>query len=314
MKILDLRTDKLTQINENMSLACALGNFDGVHEGHADLLRIAAQKPDGATHSAVWTFSVHPEIIMKKEKTRIITSCEMKAELFKSFGIDLLILSDFEEISSLSPDAFAREFLFRKCRVCSAICGFNFRFGKNASGTAETLKEEFSQLGAKVHIVPPKMIDGVVVSSTGIRKLIENGDVESARKFLGHPFSLLMPVTEGRKIGRTIGVPTINQLFPEKQIVPRHGVYACRVEIDGIEHIAISNVGVRPTVTGGNAAVNCETHIIDYDGWLYGRNVRVDFCKFIRPEKKFDDLSALKAQIDKDIKKTKNFFKTQEAK
>lgn len=308
MEAINLRTNEIIKITDDMRLSCALGNFDGVHLGHAELLSRAASKPDGTTHSAVWTFRVHPDVCRKDENARILTSCEQKFALFRSHGIDIAILEDFEDVSSLSPEEFAKDIIYNKCRVRASVCGFNFRFGKGAAGNAETLSKILSPLGVSVTIVPPKTLGDTVISSTAIRALIERGDVEDAKAMLGHPFSIFLPVTEGRKIGRTIGIPTINQVFPKFYAVPRHGVYACRVNVDGASHIAISNVGVRPTVTGGNATVNCETHIIDYTGWLYGKTVEVDFYKFIRPETKFDDLLLLKAQIEKDIEKTKEYF------
>ena len=313
MEAINLRTNEKIRITDGMRLSCALGNFDGVHLGHAELLLRAASKPDGTTHSAVWTFRVHPDVCRKDENARILTSCEQKFSLFRSYGIDIVILEDFDAVSSLSPVEFAKNIIFNKCRVRAAVCGFNFRFGKGAAGTAGTLADILSPLGANVTIVPPKMLGDTVISSTEVRKQIECGNVARAAEMLGHPFSIFLPVTEGRKIGRTIGIPTINQVFPEFYAIPRHGVYACRVNVDGVSHIAISNVGVRPTVTGGNATVNCETHIIGFNGWLYGKTVEVDFYKFIRPETKFDDLLLLKAQIEKDIEKTKEYFSNQEA-
>lgn len=308
MEAINLRTNERINITEDMRLSCALGNFDGVHLGHAELLMRAASKPQNTTHSAVWTFRVHPDVCRKNENARILTSCEQKFALFSSYGIDIAILEDYNAVSSLSPDEFAKEIIFNNCRVRAAVCGFNFRFGKGASGTAGTLADILSPLGASVSIVPPKMLGNTVISSTEIRKLIECGDVSHAAEMLGHPFAIFLPVTEGRKIGRTIGIPTINQVFPEYYAIPRHGVYACRVNVDGVSHIGISNVGVRPTVTGGNAAVNCETHIIGFDGWLYGKTVEVDFYEFLRPEQKFDNLFRLKEQIEKDITITKKYF------
>ena len=309
MTVINLRTNEEITINENMKLICALGNFDGVHMGHAKLLRFAASKPSDTTHSAVWTFRKHPGVCKGNENARILTSIEQKANIFRSYGIDLMILNDFEEVSFLSPEEFAIKELYEKCNVRAAVCGFNFRFGKNAAGTSGTLADILSNKGAAVHVFPPLMNDDKCISSTSIRDKIEAGNVEEARTMLGHPFSIFLPVTEGRKLGRTINVPTINQIFPKYYAVPKHGVYACRCIVDGTAHIAISNVGVRPTVTGGNATVNCETHIIDFSGWLYGKKVQVDFYKFLRPEIKFGSLEELKTQIESDILETKKYFK-----
>lgn len=308
MTVYNLRTNEEIALTDDMRICAALGNFDGVHLGHAEILEYAAKKPDGATHSAVWTFRTHPDVCRKKSDARILTSCEQKFDLFRSFGIDIAILDDFENIADLSAEDFAQKTLYGKCRVRSAVCGFNYRFGKGASGSAGALVDLLAPLGAPVHVMPPKTLGGTVISSTEIRNRIENGEIAAANEMLGHPFAIFLPVTEGRKIGRTIGIPTINQVFPAYYAVPKFGVYACRCKVDGVPHIAISNVGVRPTVTDGKATVNCETHIIDFCGWLYGKKVQVDFYQFLRPEKKFDDLGKLKDQIERDIEKTKEYF------
>ena len=308
MTVYNLRTNEEITLTDDMRLCAALGNFDGVHLGHAEILSCAAKKPDRVTHSAVWTFRTHPDVCRGRQDARILTSLEQKFDLFRSFGIDIAILDDFESISCLSASDFAQKTLYDTCRVRSAVCGFNYRFGKGASGSAGTLVDLLSPLGAEVHVMPPKNSSGTVISSTEIRNKIEKGDIEFANEMLGHPFAIFLPVTEGRKIGRTIGIPTINQVFPAYYAIPKFGVYACRCKVDGVSHIALSNVGVRPTVTDGHVAVNCETHIIDFDGWLYGKKVQVDFYKFLRPEKKFDNLEKLKEQIEKDMEQTKKYF------
>jgi len=308
MTVYNLRTNEETTLTDDMRLCAALGNFDGVHLGHAEILSYAARKPDKATHSAVWTFRTHPDVCRGRHDARILTSLEQKFDLFRSYGIDMAILDDFEIISGMSAQDFAVKTLFGDCHVRSAVCGFNYRFGKGAAGSAGTLADLLAPLGTEVHVMPPKLLGNTVISSTEIRNCIERGDITLANKMLGHPFAIFLPVTEGRKIGRTIGIPTINQVFPAYYAIPRFGVYACRCKVDGVSHIALSNVGVRPTVTDGQVAVNCETHIIDFSGWLYGKNVQVDFYKFLRPETKFESLEKLKEQIERDIVLTKKYF------
>ena len=288
--------------------AVALGFFDGVHLGHGSLLRLAAKKNiAGITHSAAWSFRIHPDICMKKPTARILTSYEQKLNLFRSYGIDLAIFEDFEAVRDCPADEFLRDNLFDRCRVRAAVCGYNFTFGKDAKGKPGLLCDVLSKMGAAVLVLPPASIGDEPISSSRIRNLIECGDTETAKTLLGHPFSIFLPVTEGRKIGRTIGVPTINQVFPEYYAVPRRGVYACRILVDGVSHIGVSNVGVRPTISEGST-VNCETHIIDFSGWLYGKKIEVDFYKFLRDEVRFPDITSLKAAIDNDIATTKAYF------
>lgn len=308
MTVIDLKTGKESSLPENARLSCALGNFDGVHIGHRELLLEAAKKNGGANTSAVWTFRVHPSLCRHIPSVKILTSVEQKLELFAQAGIEYAILEDFENVCDLSPEAFAKEFLIKKLGVCHAICGFNFSFGKKASGNAEMLKTFFAECGKEAIIIPTCTLDGETVSSSLIREKIESGDMEHAQKLLGHPFSIYLPVTEGRKLGRTIGIPTINQVFPENYAIPRFGVYACRCHVDGGVYFGIANVGVRPTIIETIKNTNCETHILDYSGYLYGKKIRVDFCKFIREEVKFPSVDALASEIRRNIEEIRKYF------
>ncbi len=308
MTVIDLKTGKETALPAGARLSCALGNFDGVHMGHRELLLKAAKKEYGANTSAVWTFCVHPQIFLGRAKVKILTTLGEKLELFRDAGIEYAILGDFSEVCDLSPEEFAKDLLIKKLSVCHAICGFNFSFGKRAAGNCDMLAEYFAECGKCVSIIPPCKIDGDAVSSSLIREKIELGDMEYAEKLLGHPFAICLPVTEGRKLGRTIGIPTINQVFPENHIIPRFGVYACRCYIDGKDYIGVANVGTRPTIDENETRANSETHILGYRGDLYGKKIRVEFCKFIRDEQKFPSLESLTAEIQKNIKEIREYF------
>ena len=274
--------------------------------GHRELILRAAKKEYGSDASAVWTFRVHPQICLGNPVVKILTSVEQKLEYFKELGIDYAILEDFEKVSSLSPEEFVC--LLMSLGVTHAVCGFNFSFGKKAQGNCAMLKELFEAKGRNVSIIPPLKIDGDIVSSSLIRAKIEGGKVADAEKLLGHPFSIFLPVTEGRKLGRKIGIPTINQVFPENYAIPRFGVYACRCFVDGNVYCGISNVGIRPTIEEAKKITNCETHILDYSGYLYGKKIRVDFCKFIRDEQKFSSIDALVCEINKNIAQIREYF------
>ncbi len=308
MTVIDLKTGKEASLPTGARFSCALGNFDGVHIGHKELLTEAAKKAHGEDASAVWTFRIHPELCRHVPTVKILTSIEQKLELFAKAGIEYAILEDFESVADMSPQDFASELLMKKLGVYHAVCGFNFSFGKKAAGKPEMLREIFESNGGIVSIIPSFTLNGETVSSTLIRKKIEEGDVEYAEKLLGHPFSIFLPVTEGRKLGRKIGIPTINQIFPENYAVPRFGVYACRCHVDGKIYNGISNVGIRPTIIEDVKRTSCETHILDYNGYLYGKKIRVDFYKFIRAEIKFPSVEALSEEIHRNIADIREYF------
>jgi len=308
MTVIDLKTGKETSLPAGARLSCALGNFDGVHMGHRELLLRAAKKEYGASISAVWTFRTHPQICLGNPTVKILTSTKQKLEYFRELGIEYAILEDFNAVSSLSPEEFAKELLIKKLGVVHAVCGFNFSFGAGATGNCAMLKEYFDECCAFVTIIPPLKINGDIVSSSLIRAKIEGGRIMEAEKLLGHPFSILLPVTEGRKLGREIGIPTINQVFPENYAVPRFGVYACRCYVDGNVYPAVANVGIRPTIEEEKKIVGCETHLLDFSGNLYGKTIRVDFCRFIRDERKFGSVNELVYEINRNIAQIRRYF------
>ena len=297
MKIISLDTGKEITLGKTETVSCTVGNFDGVHLGHAALLAKAVEK--GACDiSAVWTFSDHT-----RKDAKLISSPEQRAALFKAAGIDVMIVEDFDAIKGLSPEEFATDILYEKCRVRRAVCGTDFRFGKNAAGTADDLSRLLGKAGAEVFVVEPVLTSaGEVISSSLIREAVASGDMKKAAEMLGRNYSICFPVCEGQHLARKIGIPTINQLFPEKYVLPAFGVYACSCNVDGVKYKAVSNVGVRPTVFDVAPSVNCETHLIGFSGDLYGKNVTVEFIGFIRPEKKFGSIEELAAAIRSDLK------------
>ena len=186
------------------------------------------------------------------------------------------------------------------------VCGDDFSFGHRGEGSGEKLREFCLERDLPCVIVPEQTVDGIRISSSHIRTLIENGEMESAAKFLGHPHMLTGQVVHGRRLGRTLGIPTANLRLPEGLAVPRFGVYACLAEVDGKKYPAVTNIGTRPTVNGEGVTV--EPWILDFEGDLYGRELRLEFCKFLRPEQKFPDLNALQAEIRKNANQTRAFF------
>ncbi len=282
----------------------ALGNFDGIHVGHTELIKSAAEYAVKTGRAfGVWSFDGYSG----KKREKNITSSEQRAQLVEQLGAQYLFLNDFDTVCGYSCEEFVKQILIDKCNAAAVFCGFNFRFGKNASGDAEMLSELMKKYGRETVILSEVKRDGKTVSSSLIRALIENGDTEKGEELLGRPFSINFKVVHGKQLGRTIDSPTINQNFPEGHLVPKHGVYACTASVDGKKYIAGANVGVRPSVENAGA-VNCETHIIGYDGDLYGRFIKVEFYRFLRGEMKFSGVEELKEAITKDIEKTKEYF------
>lgn len=308
MKIIDLQNGGEYVLKEHDAVSCAIGNFDGVHLGHRQLLAVARKKGEGITKSAVWTFD-EPSSRKVSGVSLLTAPCE-RFEIFRSLGIELLFLTNFDEIRSLAPDQFVKDILYRDCHVRRAICGFNFHYGKMAKGNAEMLKASMTNLGAQAEIVPPFCINGVTVSSSEIRAALSEGDPEKATKMLARPYSLTSEVVHGKELGRNLGFPTANQRFPENRALPRFGVYAVRVRIDDIIYGGVANIGVRPTVEHTKIA-NCETFILGWNGDLYGKTVTTEFCKFLRPEQHFEGIDALKEAVQRDISNAVQYFKAE---
>jgi len=272
----------------------ALGNFDGVHIGHRKILHSASSYADSlGLRSFVWTFS---EVL---RKGWFLTERDVKNELICQCGIGRILYEEFDNVRDLSPYEFVVHILKKELRADAVFCGENYSFGKNGAGTAEELEKICSEQGIDVFVVPLERIDGEVVSSTAIRGMLSDGDVKRAGLFLGYDYKLRAVVESGKRIGREIGFPTINQRIGRNMAFLRHGVYQTRTLFDGGVYKSVTNLGVRPTVGGDYESV--ETHILDCDIDLYGRFVDVEFLDFVRDEIKFDGLDDLKKQIQKDI-------------
>lgn len=288
--------------------ALAIGNFDGLHMGHMKLIEeILFLSRRYKLESVVWTFNEHPEnVISGSYVTKSITAMDEKIELLSEKNVDGMYIEEFNSVRDYSPDEFIEKILVEKFNVKYVVCGFNFRFGKNNSGDAEYLSKRLAEYSVQTRIISPIIYDDKVVSSTYIRSLIEKGDMELTSRLLGRQFYINFPVVQGRHLGREIGVPTINQEFPPDHIIPEKGVYACAVYINGEPYIAVANVGTKPTVNGDH--ISCETHILDFCGDLYGKNIKVCFFKKMRDEQKFSSLDELKKVILGDIEKTRDYF------
>ena len=289
----------------------ALGFFDGVHLGHGALLRRAAEEAKKrGCESAVFTFDRPPKEVITGIPCPLINSPEDRAELVKRlYGIDEMIMVPFDDEMRTTPwDRFVTDILVGRYGAVHLVAGHDHHFGHRNQGSPELLREKCTELGLGCDIIPAVTIDGVTVSSTHIRGLLEEGDVETARAFLGHPHVLTQTVGHGRQLGRTIGIPTANLVAPPHVLLPKRGVYAAKITLpDGRAFGGVTNVGVRPTVNNGQD-VTVEPWILDFDGDLYGQAIRVEFFRRLRDERKFESLDALKSQIETDAGKTREAY------
>jgi len=286
----------------------ALGFFDGVHLGHQALLKscclLAAQLGCG---TAAITFDSHPQSLFSENPPALLSSLHDRSLLLKSCGIEQICSFPVSrEVMSTPWELFLENLLQQG--AAGFVCGDDFHFGHRGEGNAEKLSAFCSTRKLACVIVPEQLLDGKRISSSLIRSLIEAGEMETAIRYLGHPHIFTGQVLHGRKIGRTLGVPTANLRIPEGITVPKFGVYACRAVIGGKAYPAVANVGTRPTVNGHHITV--EPWILDFEGDLYGLTLQLEFYRFLRPETRFPDLDTLKYQIHQDAEQTRRYFET----
>ena len=284
----------------------ALGFFDGVHLGHQALLMECCRmaREQDAKACAI-TFQQHPQSLFVEQPPKLINEQEGRIQLMRRYGIGPVFAYPVtKEVMSMPWQDFLNELL--ECDAIGFVCGCDFRFGNRGEGNVEKLKEYCRERNLLCSIVEDQTLDGMRVSSTHIRNLLEEGNLEEAIRFMGHPHILTGRVVSGRKLGRTIGVPTANLRLPGDVVQLPHGVYACKAIVDGQEYLAVTNIGSRPTVGGHHVTV--EPWLMDFDGDLYEKFVVLEFYKFLRPERKFASLEALKEEIQKNAEQTRNFF------
>lgn len=296
---------------EHSGRVIALGFFDGIHLGHATLLEQAKLRAGELGLSpAVMSFDLHPDNLVAGKTVTLINSIEDRLEILeRCFGITDVVLAHFDRDMMHMPwNVFIEDYLVGQLGAKHLVCGYDFRFGDKGKGNPDLLREKCLELGIGCDVMPKVELDGVTVSSTYVRRLLQDGNMEAAMTFLGHPHCISGQVVHGREIGRTIGIPTSNLEIPEGIMVPGFGVYATKVILpNGEEKLAVTNVGVRPTV-GNSDHITVEPWILDFSGDLYGKTIRVDFYKKLRGEKKFDSLEALKEEIHRNAEETRTLF------
>lgn len=305
--------------------AVAMGYFDGMHLGHqrvvgaaveaASLPSAAQPLENTAAGSAqqvlmplVFTFSLSPSSApVKKQGSGRLLSDGEKYRCMEQLGVQGVCAPAFADFCSLSGEMFVRRILKEHLQAKVLCCGEDFRFGREAGCGVQELADFCHRDGIRL-ITVPQVTDpnGQPVHSTRIRQLVEAGEMEQVRALLGRPYSIDFPVVHGRQLGRKLHSPTINQVYPEDYVLPRFGVYASQVELEGRWYPAVSNIGRKPTI--GSEAPLSETYIIGYQGDLYGQQVRVEICSFIRPEQKFGSVEALKEQIGRDARTVLDYF------
>ncbi len=279
------------------------GTFDGVHLGHQKILhriRELARLTNGET--VLITFWPHPRLVLfpNEHKLRLLSTFEEKAKLLRQFGIDHLVSIPFtKEFSEYSSSEFIQKVLVDKIRCKKLVIGYDHRFGKNREGSFEYLLANHLKFGFDLEEISRQDIDDIGISSTKIRNALESGDVITAMNYLGRPYELNGLVIKGQQIGRSIGFPTANIHIPnDYKLIPKDGVYAVLAEIDAVLYKAMLNIGNRPTVDGSKKTV--EAHLFDFQGDLYGKQITIYFKAFLREEKKFEGLDALRAQLKQD--------------
>lgn len=287
----------MTNENNAKKTAVALGNFDGMHIGHTAVLEAAKGFSSRGLVPVAVLFDEHSLKAITGKAPPMLMTAEERAHLIEKSGLKLETLI-FGEIKELSPKEFFEDVLLKKLNAGAVCCGYNYRFGKDAAGTAQTLRELCVSHGIECRVADEVDVDLCAVNSSGIRRLIKDGEIKEANKMLGRNFGFTARVIDGDKRGRAWGFPTVNQEIPDELVMPRFGVYESLVTVDGERFKGVTNIGERPTV--GTKKILSETHIINFDRNVYGQDVDVRLVRFIRPEKKFDSFEELVRQIKSD--------------
>jgi riboflavin kinase/FMN adenylyltransferase len=284
-------------------LFLAIGVFDGVHRGHQAVISTSAEHARAASGTpVVVTFDPHPEKVLRPQAApHLLSATQHKIALIRALGVGhLLIISFDKQFAATEPEDFVRELVAQSKPLREICVGHEWSFGRNRRGNLDLLKKLGAKFDFNVVGIPPVKINGAVVSSTAIRQAIEKGELTKAAEMLGREYTILGTVTRGDNLGKKIGFPTAN-LSAHSEQFPPNGVYAGEAWIAGELHRGIINLGVRPTVSGGKSERVLEIHLFDFNRDIYGHDVEVRFLKFIRPEKKFENLDALVKQIRQDV-------------
>ena len=291
------------------SCVLSLGFFDGVHLGHAGLLRRTRALADKlGVCAAALTFDVHPDTLVRGLPIPLLNTPEERIFLMKTlYGIDEVQILHFDRATMNLPwEDFLTQTVIGEYHAVHVVCGHDFRFGAYGEGTPEKLAQLCSSLHCGFDCISEICMESETVSSSRIRDLLNNGEIAKAVRFLGHPHFLSGKVVGGKQLGRTLGIPTANLEVSPQILLPKRGVYAAKAHFDGLERFAVVNIGCRPTV--GGETVTVEPWILDFDGNLYGHRICLSLYEFLRPEKKFESLDVLRTEIQCNAAQTRRFF------
>jgi len=304
----------IDELGEFKNSVVTIGTFDGVHKGHQKILsRLNKLADEISGESILFTFYPHPRMVVfpDNHNLKLIQTIDEKIDALEKLGLDNLIIYPFTKaFSRLTAFEFVRDILVEKLKVKTLVIGYDHQFGRNREGDLEFLKETAKIFDFKVEEISAEEVQEVNVSSTKIRQSLLEGDIEKTNGFLGRPFRYSGVVVEGQKIGRTIGFPTANiEIKNQHKILPKDGVYAVRVQIGGALIDGMMNIGMNPTVLAKESLEKkVEVHLFDFNSEVYGEHVAVFLYRYIRKEKTFSNLEALKSQLNDDSKKVRNFF------
>ena len=284
--------------------AVALGNFDGLHRAHIKIIKTCCQyAEENGLQSSVLLFCEHTVNVITGSKIKLLTNEKEKLEILEAMGVDCVYIREFDaDLMHLSPEEFVL-MLIDKLNISAVCVGYDYRFGYKAEGDVKTLKKLGEKYGFRVIVTDEMKTSGVTIKSTKIRELVCEGKVDDASLFLGRPFSVTGEVTKGLRNGHKLGTPTANVCYGDNKLLPKEGVYMGHTTVCGVRYDSVINVGSNPTFDAKKITV--ESHILGFDGDIYGKTVMVEFVKRIRGDRKFDSLDALKAQIKSDIETAK---------
>ncbi len=293
----------------NLPTIIALGNFDSMHLGHQELIKEAVKIAKKKNYiSVVFTFDELPiNVISGRKQIKNVLTKEEKFEEIEKLGVDVIVNAHFDKhIQGMSPRDFAYEILKKYLNCDTAVCGYNYSFGYMGHGNATILTNLGRQFGYYTEVMEDFKLGDVSVSSTMIRGLLSSGKVSEYEKYTGRKYSISGKVIEGNHLGTRMGYPTINLNLSDDMALPVNGVYVTNVSVNGKWYRSVTNVGNKPTI--GNYGKNAETHIFDFEGNLYGADIKVEFVDFVRPEYTFESIDALERQIAKDCEVAKSYF------
>ncbi len=288
-------TDITNNIIKLPKTAVALGFFDGLHLGHMQVILETFKYKD--LMPAMFTFHSDAQL-PKREKIENLLDNDMKLEKLTRAGLRYIYSPDFESVRGFTGEEFVQKILINIMNARVVVCGFDFRLGNDGCDSKQ-LYDICKGFGITVVVIPPFSLDGCIIHSSAIKNLIKTGNVKKANRLLGYNFTISGTVIEGNRLGRRLGSPTINQVFPKNIVMPLFGAYKSVTEVNGVIYPSVTNIGVKPTVDYKSVPL-AETHILNFDGDLYGMDIKVSLLSFIRPEKKFDSVESLKQQLESD--------------